>query len=104
MQIQDLEGKLSTRVEAPAEAVGAPAEARDVEEEDVVDESLQAIFDEAETEVPIVEVPPPPLVHKVVAKKKVNKKLGEGDPLKTFLPVIFSLTFQRTRVVKFAIT
>ena len=30
MQIQELEGKLSTRVEAPAEAVGAPAESRDV--------------------------------------------------------------------------
>ena len=59
MQIQDLEVKLSTRVVAPAEAVGAPAEARDVEEEDVADESLQAIFDDAETEVPIVEVPPP---------------------------------------------
>ncbi len=71
MQSQELEGKLSTRVEAPAEAVGAPAEFRDVEEEDVADESLQAIFDEAE--VPIVEVPPPPLVHKVVATNKPTR-------------------------------
>ena len=28
----------------------------------------------------MVAVPPPPLVHKTVAKKKVNKKLGEGGP------------------------
>ncbi len=39
---------------------------------------MNAIFDEAE--IPVVAVPPPPLVHKTVAKKKVNKKLGEGGP------------------------
>ena len=80
MQIQELEGRLSTRDEAPAEAVGAPAESRDVEEEYAADESLKAILDNEEREVPIVEVPPSPLVHKVVAQKKFNKKLGEGGP------------------------
>jgi hypothetical protein len=90
MQIKAVEVALSTPVGAPSEAVGGAAQAtQEKVEEDVIDESLNAIFDEAE--IPVVEVaPPPPLVHKKVAKKKDNKRLGEerssqGIPASHFL-------------------
>ncbi len=74
MQIKAVEVAPSTLVGAPSEAVGGDAQAtQEKVEEDVIDESLNAIFDEAE--IPVMEVaPPPPLVHKKVAKKKDNKK------------------------------
>ena len=60
MQLKAVEVTLSSLVGALSEAVGGDARATQEEpEEDVIDESLEAIFDKAE--VPVVEaVPPPP--------------------------------------------